>query len=89
MVKRGLILGGTLVLFSGVFVSNTFADGNLDFSITVQNASLQLTVPPAANLDLTPTSANADFKSTNLTISVGTNNATGYTLTMKIGRAHV
>ena len=84
MVKRGLILGGTLVLFSGVLVSNTFADDNLDFSITVQNASLQLTVPPTANLDLTPTSANADFKSTNLTIKVGTNNATGYTLTMSV-----
>ena len=84
MLKRGLILGGAFVLFSGVFVSSAFADNNVDFSITIRDAALQLTVPPTANLDLTPTSTNADFKSTNLTVSVGTNNATGYTLTMSV-----
>ena len=84
MVKRGLVLGGALALFSGFFVSNVFADENLDLSVTIEQASLQLTVPATANLDLTPTSAAADFKSTNLTIKVGTNNVTGYTLTMSV-----
>lgn len=85
MVKRGVVIGGVLALVSGIFVSNAFAEEqNLDFSITVQNASIQLTVPPSVNLDLTPTSAAADFKSANLTIKVGTNNATGYTLTMSV-----
>ena len=84
MVKRGLALVGAFALFSGVFVSNVFADGDLGLSVTVEQASLQLTVPATANLDLTPTSAAADFKSTNLTIKVGTNNQTGYTLTMSV-----
>ncbi len=84
MVKRGVVIGGVLALVSGVFVSNAFAEEDLDISVTVQNASIQLTVPDAVNLDLTPTSAAADFKSANLTIKVGTNNATGYTLTMSV-----
>ena len=84
MVKRGVVIGGMLALVSGVFVSNVFAEENLDISVTVQNASIQITVPETVNLDLTPTSAAADFKSANLTIKVGTNNATGYTLTMSV-----
>ena len=85
MVKRGLVLGGVIAMIFGVATcNNIYADNNVDFSITVQDASIQLTVPTSANLDLTPTSANADFKSTLLTIGVGTNNMAGYTLTMSV-----
>ena len=85
MVKKSLALGGVVATIFGVAMgSSVYADESVDFSITIQNASLQITVPSSANLDLTPTSANSDFDSTTLTVGVGTNNMTGYTLTMSV-----
>ena len=85
MITKKSVWGGVALLVLGTFCSSSvYADGNVDFSITVQDAALQLTVPSTANLDLTPTSSSADFKFTDLTIKVGTNNATGYTLTMSV-----
>ncbi len=70
-----------LTLMLGVFFvsSNAFAD---DAVFTVRsNAVLELTVPSIVNLNLHPTT-NADFNTASMNISVGTNNPTGYTLTM-------
>ncbi len=67
-----------------IICATTFADQTLDFSVTVNDASLQLTVPLTADLDLTPSATTADFDSTTLTIGVGTNSPYGYALTMSV-----
>lgn len=82
MAKRGLILGGVLVLFSGIFVSNTFAESaNTDFNIKV-NPSLSLSVSsPNVGFSLTPTQAGS-YDSASFNVYSSTNNIAGYTLTM-------
>ena len=86
MLKRGLAFGGILAILSGVGIySNIYAatEGTTKFSVDVNNAVLELTVPSnPAVIDLNPTMANASFGSTNINIRVATNNITGYTLTM-------
>ena len=63
MVKRGLILGGLLALF---VYAPVFAE-SADFSVEVDAASLQLTVPQDVNIELQPTSSAAVFDSRLLT----------------------
>ncbi|MBQ3413477.1 hypothetical protein IJH33_01335, partial [Candidatus Saccharibacteria bacterium] len=53
---------------------------SIEFSATVE-PSLNVTIPTnLVSLNLNP--ANSAFSSQDLTVSVGTNNTTGYTLTM-------
>ena len=66
------------VVGAGLF-SDVYAD-NVDFSVTIA-PSLNVTIPTnIVSLNLNP--ANSAFSSQDLTVSVGTNNITGYTLTM-------
>ena len=82
MIKRAVISVLTIsTLFAFLQSSAAFAEG-VDFSIDVSRAALQLTVPDAVNISLDPTSSVADFDSTTINISVSTNSAAGYTLTM-------
>ena len=86
MVKRGLILGGALVLFSGVFVSDTFAESaNTDFNIKV-NSSLSLSVSSAnVGFQLTPTQAGS-YDSVSFNVYSSTNNLSGYKLIMSTNK---
>ena len=83
MIKRGVILGGVLTLFSGVILCNN-SYASAEFSIDVSAAALQLTVPENVNIVLQPTSSAAVFDSRNLTFNVATNNPTGYVVTMSV-----
>ena len=91
MTKRAVF--GVIAVVSAFvalsFCASTFAEQTLDFSVTVNDASLQLTVPLTADLDLSPTAAAADFDSTTLTIGVGTNSLYGYTLTMSVASTDI
>ena len=69
-------VAGILSIFSA---SSTFAD-NVDYSVNVA-PSLKLTIPDSSLiLNLNPPSKTFDSK--DLTVTVGTNNATGYNLTL-------
>ena len=83
MVMGKKWLGVLLACFLLAIVAGNscYADQEAIFSITVPNATLQLTVPESASLEFTPTSS-ATLKNTTVDINVGTNNITGYTLTM-------
>ena len=85
MVKRGLILGGIITLFVSFIPLNSFADETASsvFSIDASNAVLQVSAQGAANIVLDPASSTF-FGSTNVTVNVATNNATGYTMTMSV-----
>ncbi len=77
--KISLASSAILVLGITVFSSKVVAT---DAVFTVRaNAVIELTVPSIVNLNLHPTT-NADFNTASMNISVGTNNPTGYTLTM-------
>ena len=80
MVKRCLILAGILALFG---CASTYAE-SADFSIDVDSASLQLTVPSNINIELQPTSSAAVFDSELLTFNVATNNIAGYKVIMSV-----
>ncbi len=86
MVNRAIIGGMFAILFLFVAFSgvSVFAEesASVDFSIDASDAVLQLSVPNSANIPLSPVSSSGDFGSTTLEINVGTNNETGYTLTM-------
>ncbi len=87
MVKRGLILGGALVVSVGFFAcNNVFAENPSisTFTVDVANAALELTLPENISIDLNPTASGAAFGSTDLTFRVSTNNATGYTVSMTV-----
>ena len=69
----------TLILGSAILSSRAIAE---DAIFTVRaNAVIELTVPSIVNLNLYPTTGS-DFNTASMDISVGTNNPTGYTLTM-------
>ena len=69
----------TLILGSAILSSRAIAE---DAIFTVRaNAVIELTVPSLVNLNLYPTTGS-DFNTASMDISVGTNNPTGYTLTM-------
>ena len=71
-----VVVAGILSVFSA---SSTFAD-NVDYSVNVA-PSLKLTIPDSSLiLNLNPPSKTFDSK--DLTVTVGTNNATGYKLTL-------
>ena len=82
MVNKGLILGGALVLFSSVFVSNTYAvSDTTDFNIKV-NPSLSISVSSnAVGFQLTPTQ-EGNFGSASFNVYASTNNPTGYKIIM-------
>ena len=89
MVKRVLLFGGIVPLFSGLFSLPTYADiesatASSTFSIDVSDTVLQVTAPPTASIVLNPISSAAVFGSANVTVNVATNNATGYTMTMSV-----
>ena len=67
------------VLCAISIIANASAE-DLLFTVT-NNAVIQLTVPSLVNLNLYPTTGS-DFNTASMDISVGTNNPTGYTLTM-------
>ena len=67
------------VLCAISIIANASAE-DLLFTVT-NNAVIQLTVPNLVNLNLYPTTGS-DFNTASMDISVGTNNPTGYTLTM-------
>ncbi len=73
-----------LALFAFNGSASTFAEDGVDFSISVSEAVLQLTVPPTASIELNPISSSAVFNTTELTVNVATNNMNGYTLTMSV-----
>ncbi len=79
---------GVVCFVSTFFALNsgavTFAENLTQFSIDVSDAALQLTVPPTASIELNPTSSNAVFGTTNVTVSVATNNMNGYRLSMSV-----
>ena len=67
------------ILF-GLFISNPVFADNVDYSVTIE-PSLTLTIPTSSIvLNLDPSSKTFDSK--NLNVSVGTNNKTGYKLTL-------
>ena len=70
----------TILLFSLIIHSTNTHANSIEFSATVE-PSLNVTIPTnLVSLNLNP--ANSAFSSQDLTVSVGTNNTTGYTLTM-------
>ena len=70
----------TILLFSLIIHSTSTHANSIEFSATVE-PSLNVTIPAnLVSLNLNP--ANSAFSSQDLTVSVGTNNTTGYTLTM-------
>ena len=75
-----LLLSGFLALpLSHLFVPSVYAD-NLDFTVNI-TPSLTVTIPESTvSLNLNP--ASTTFNSQDLSITVGTNNPTGYTLSM-------
>ena len=82
--NRGLlyiICSVLAVIILGLCPSSSGAHAdNVDFSVTIA-PSLNVTIPTdVVSLNLNP--ANSAFSSQDLTVSVGTNNITGYTLTM-------
>ena len=85
MVKRGLLLAGVIALFAALLPLSVHADetASSTFSIDVSDAALQVTAPDTANIILDPASSTF-FGSTNITVNVATNNATGYTMTMSV-----
>ncbi|MBR3253958.1 hypothetical protein IKF86_01795 [Candidatus Saccharibacteria bacterium] len=67
------------LLVLSLFGGSAFAE-NLDYEVNIQ-PSLVVTIPTnTVELDINP--ATAAFSSQDLSVSVGTNNPTGYTLTM-------
>ena len=64
---------------SNAFATAT-ASGNVKMSVQ-SNYSIEVVLPALDALTLTP-SASGSFSSQNVTVGVGTNNPTGYTLTM-------
>ncbi len=85
MVKRGLLLAGVIALFAALLPLSVHADetASSTFSIDVSAAALQVTAPATATIVLDPASSTF-FGSTNITVNVATNNATGYTMTMSV-----
>ena len=75
-----LLLSGFLALpLSHLLVPSVYAD-NLDFTVNI-TPSLTVTIPESTvSLNLNP--ASTTFSSQDLSITVGTNNPTGYTLSM-------
>ena len=64
--------------------SDAFAEAtdSKNLTLNLKNAySIEVVLPELSSLELTPTSSGA-FSSQNITIGVGTNNPSGYTLTM-------
>jgi uncharacterized protein (TIGR02145 family)/uncharacterized repeat protein (TIGR02543 family) len=88
MVKRGLLFGGIITFLIFCFSFSVYATdpetASTTFSIDVSNAALQVTAPATASIVLNPVSSAAVFGSTNITVNVATNNATGYTMTMTV-----
>ena len=69
-----------ITLLSTIAIASTTYADNVDFSVTIA-PSLNVTIPTnIVSLNLNP--ANSAFSSQDLIVSVGTNNITGYTLTM-------
>ena len=85
MIIKRLLTGAikiiTLSLIILTFInSSAFASENVDYSVTI-SPSLTLTIPTSSIiLNLDPSSRTFDSK--NFTVSVGTNNKTGYKLTL-------
>ena len=64
--------------------SNAFAEAtdSKNLTLNLESAySIEVVLPELSSLELTPTSSGA-FSSQNITVGVGTNNPSGYTLTM-------
>lgn len=87
MVKRGLLFGGIITFLAFCFSFSAYADdsdtASTTFSIDVSAAALQVSATSDANITLDPASSNF-FGSTDITVTVATNNATGYTMTMDV-----
>ncbi|MBQ8156432.1 hypothetical protein IJ101_01450 [Candidatus Saccharibacteria bacterium] len=74
------ILSGTISLTTFNAISNTVFAENVDYKVNLES-SLVVTVPTnTVVLDINP--ATSAFSSKDLGVTVGTNNPTGYTLTM-------
>lgn len=86
--KRNCLAVVFLVLCLAVLsFKSAFADGeDVLFTINNTNSVLELAIPSVINMNLTPTSGTA-FDTTNLNIGIGTNNATGYSLSMTASSA--
>ena len=80
-IKTTLPLCVFVGILSAVFMStNTVFADNLDYSVNVQ-PSMTVTIPTTTvNLDIDPSTST--FDSEDVTVTVGTNNPTGYSLSM-------
>jgi uncharacterized protein (TIGR02145 family) len=80
-IKTTLPLCMFVGILSAVFIStNTVFADNLDYSVNVQ-PSMTVTIPTTTvNLDIDPSTST--FDSEDVTVTVGTNNPTGYSLSM-------
>jgi uncharacterized protein (TIGR02145 family) len=80
-IKTTLPLCVFVGILSAVFIStNTVFADNLDYSVNVQ-PSMTVTIPTTTvNLDIDPSTST--FDSEDVTVTVGTNNPTGYSLSM-------
>ena len=86
-ILANLILPAVALIYIYIYIvgcSNAFAtataSGNVKMSVQ-SNYSIEVVLPALDTLTLTP-SAGGSFSSQNVTVGVGTNNPTGYTLTM-------
>jgi uncharacterized protein (TIGR02145 family) len=79
MQKRALLAFAAIAFASTFLVLPTFAD-DVDYNVSINN-SLRLTIP-ATSIDLTLDPATKPFDSKSLSLSVATNNPTGYKLMM-------
>ncbi len=84
-MKNRVLAGGISAIFA-LFVANistvSFAESSTDFSITVPDATIEISVPPTASITLDPIDSSGDFGNVTIDIEINTNNQTGYTLTM-------
>lgn len=90
--NKGVLYGGafcTIVLALFVAFNESFAhaDSQVDFSLNVSETVIEIRLSPqgAVSLDLAPVDDGVSFASKDITVTVGTNNSTGYSLSMATG----
>ena len=76
------VVFGLLILFISILSNKASAAQDVDLSVTLE-PSLQVTIPSSSVvLNLTPENGNSVFASNDLTVTVATNNPTGYSLSV-------
>ena len=76
------VVFGILILSISVLSDKASAAQDVDLSVTLE-PSLQVTIPSSSVvLNLTPENGNSVFASNDLTVTVATNNPTGYSLSV-------